>query len=159
MKEMQLKNKIVNKSISKNRSIMEELHSYLIKNNFELYTHLQSIGELEDFLIVRTDNAHKEMIQATDANAPYPNEFKNAALYIGIENSFCEYVESTLRNFPETFLKLEESEKYDAILNNLTVTSIPIFYKYLNTPYIEIQDQLDNELMKHLKEQTQNMLA
>lgn len=146
-----LKNEIVDKSTSRNRLIMQELHDYMKESNCEMMQYLILKDEYEGFLISRTDNAHKQVSIAIEAGFD-PDEIKNSILYIGIENAYREYVESLLFEVPELQI-LQNSCKYEMIIDDLTRNSLDIFYKYLSVPFVEVQEELEKELISGIKEE------
>lgn len=149
---------LVNKSSSKNRRYMVALHDYLNKNNNELYFYLHAKNELEDFLISRTDKAHNEFVNASISGEIFPDDSAHNALYMGIENSISEYMEAILVELPEFEEKLEKSTKYKSVMENIVNSALPIFYKHLNTPYMDAQDILDKELIDLLKQKEETLI-
>jgi exoribonuclease II len=128
-----------------------KLHNYLFKENNEMYHYLDSRKELEDFIVNRTDIAEKAYRASVFANDPSPEEVRNEALFIGIENSYSEYVESMLDEVPEFKKKIESSVKRNLTLEKLTWGALPIFYELINTPYVESMDELDKAIIQYLE--------
>lgn len=149
-----LKPEIVEKTISKNRALMQQLHDYMKENNKELLEYLINNNEYEDFLISRTDKAHREHTAAIRGAVPFPTEIRDSILYMGIENSYSEYIESLINEIDTpTIDEFKNSNKYEVALNNMIYSSISIFVKYLNKPYSEIQEKLDKELVQFLEQE------
>jgi len=142
---------LVNRTKSKERDVLLQLHNYLLNDNNELYHYLDSKKKLENFLISRTDNAINAYKSALLGNVPNPEEVKNEVLFIGIENSISEYVESLLDELPDFKRKLVASSQFKEILKDLSLSSVSIFYSMINTPYSISQEKLDDKLIKRIR--------
>ena len=140
---------LVNRTKSKERDVLLQLHNYLLNDNNELYHYLDSKKKLENFLISRTDNAINAYKSALLGNVP--EEVKNEVLFIGIENSISEYVESLLDELPDFKRKLVASSQFKEILKDLSLSSVSIFYSMINTPYSISQEKLDDKLIKRIR--------
>lgn len=144
---------LVERTESKDRNVLLKLHNYLLNDNNELYHYLDDKNELEDFLISRTDNAIYAYKSALLGDVPFPEEVKNQVLFIGIENSISEYIESLLDEVPVFKIRIEKAGKLKVVLSDLVSGSLHIFYDRLNTPYSEGLDELDAILIAYLEEQ------
>lgn len=124
----------------------------MLNENIELYHYLENKNELEDFLVCRANSADKAYKAGLIANYPNPEELQNEVLFVGIENSFSEYVESILDELPDFKRKLEASSRYNEVLNELIFNSLPIFYSMISIPYSISQESLDNQLLRLLQQ-------
>jgi len=127
---------------SKNIRYSRKLHKYMLNNNMELLQYLFFKGEYDDFLIYRSDMATKEYVDSVEANFPFPEECANEILFLGVENSFSEYLESLCCeiegfNFDDVNLK-----------NDIIKLSLPVVYSFISCKYNQIQEQLDKELLE-----------
>ena len=135
-----------------NLIVAKKLNDYLWKNNKELCIYLQQKDELEEFIINRSNSAFTEYQYAVDAGFYYPDEILNQELYIGIENSYSEYVESLfMNNFTEHYNSKKSEPSYPDFLNALVLSCMPVFYDYLGSAYANVMDSLDKDLLKKLR--------
>ena len=145
---------LVNRTECKNREVFLKLHNYMLIDNNELYHYLDNKNELEDFLISRVDTAEEAYKAGVRANYPSPEELRNEALFNGVENSISEYVESLLVELPDFKRKLDSSSRYNEILNELIINSLPIFYSMISIPFSTCQETLDNKLIRLLQKKS-----
>jgi hypothetical protein len=140
------------KTVIINKEVYLKLHNYMLKENIELYRYLENKNELEDFLVSRANSADKAYNAGMIANYPNPEELRNEVLFVGIENSVSEYVESLLLELPDFKKKLDSSSRLNEIMNDLIINSLPIFYSMITIPYSTSQELLDNKLLRLLKQ-------
>lgn len=134
----------------KNRAFALRLFEYLEQENKELFKYLHDKGELRDFILYRSNAAHDEFVSAFSAGMYSPNEVANQRLFLGIENSYFEYIESiVMDNFKKYFKKIEKksTSKYNEIISNLVFDCMDIFYEYISYSYSDVMDSLDKELI------------
>ncbi|OFX18231.1 MAG: hypothetical protein A2033_19155 [Bacteroidetes bacterium GWA2_31_9] len=137
----------------KNTVLARRLFEYLEKENKELFKYLYDKGELKEFVLYRSNAAHDEYISAFSDGMYSPDEVANQQLFIGIENSYFEYIESLVKdNFYKYFKKIEKkpSAKYNEIISNLVFDCMEVFYEYISCSYIDVMDSLDRELITAL---------
>jgi len=142
---------LVNKNELKESEVYLKLKNYMIKENNELYHYLLNKNELEDFLESRVESASSAFKSGLLANYPNPEELQYEVLFIGIENSVSEYVESMIDELPDFKRKLNDSSQYKDVLNDLIISSLPIFYSMITIPYSTCQEKLDNKLLRLIK--------
>lgn len=108
---------------------------------------------MEEFIIGRVDTAESAYRAGLMANYPSPEDLRSEALFLGIENSISEYVESMLDEVPGLNHKICKSPKRKMLLEELTNGALPIFYDRISIPYVESMDGMDEALIKYLNEQ------
>ncbi len=142
----------------KSKVLAKKLDEYLVENNNELYKYLNDKDELKDFLLNRSNTAYDAYIDAVIGGTPSPDEVCHEILYCGVENSYSEYIESILmdnyRDFYERYDKHTELKK-ENIIESLVFACMDIFYEYLNIPYDQAMEKLDEKLIEKLKKQTE----
>jgi len=138
------------------RPVLLKLHNYLTRENIELYQYLEMKNELNDFLVSRVNSAIKSYKSGILANYPFPEELLHETLYIGIENSYSEYVESMIDELPVFKLNLNRSSRQKEIINELTVCSLSIFYSMISIPYSISQETLDYKLLKLIERKSKS---
>ena len=132
----------VNKNELKESVAYLKLKNYMLNDNNELYHYLLNKDELEDFLESRAESANNVLKSSLLANYPNPEELQREVLFIGIENSVSEYVESMIDELPDFKRKLNYSSQYKDILNDLIISCLPIFYSMITIPYSTCQETL-----------------
>ena len=147
---------LVHRTEIKNKEVYLKLHNYMLNENIELYHYIDNKNKYEDFLVSRVNSAERAFSAGVLANYPNPEELQNEVLFVGIENSVSEYVESMLLELPDFKRKLEASTRFNEIINDLIINSLPIFYSMITIPYSTSQESLDNKLLRLLKQKSKS---
>jgi hypothetical protein len=113
----------------KNSTLCKKLNDYLVENNYELYKYLADKKELKDFLIIRSNRAHDELVNAMASGAMDAREVSNNALFYGIQGSISEYVESLLiENYKDYYAEISKKPSFDIIFKGILYSCLDLFY-------------------------------
>lgn len=139
----------------KNKELLLQLHNYLNEHNLELYNFLLEQQQLKEFLINRTNQADEQYVEALSRGIPSPKEVCNQVLYKGLENSYSEYIEDLyMEFFPDVYRHLDSltQEKKSPLFNIILCEYLPIFWENIDNYYVDIQEKLDESILKKTNE-------
>jgi hypothetical protein len=148
-----MENSTTSTATAKNIFLAKKLNDYMVEHNNELYEYLNSINELRDFIITRSNEAHESYSSSFSEGMPSPNEVCNSVLFRGMENSYNEYIENLLINdMSEYHSKIEKQKNYYLIIKEMVFGCMDIFYEYLDNNYVEVMGVLDEKLILRITE-------
>ena len=139
--------------------LSNRLRNYLIKDNKELTEFLIEKDEFDGFVQYRANSAYSEYINALNAGFASPKEIQYQQLFLGIENSYFEYIESMLGDRFYLYyqdIKSKNGAEYNEIITNHVKSCLDVFYEYLGRYYVDVMEYLDRDLYEILNERIPN---